>query len=813
MKDTAHRSAQQIAEWLSRLLEPGQVVELRALNVVEQYGTPKTFSGFFDTDHLAEFATAAVELSERSKGVYWTLNPVNPDLLARRANRVARADSGDTTSDRDILRRRLLLIDCDPKRPAGISATDEEKELARQVAIAVDAFLCDAGWPAPIMADSGNGSHLDYLINLPADDGGLVKRCLLALAQQFDTDRVSIDTAVFNPSRICKLYGTMARKGDSIPTRPHRMSKIINIPDELTTVPIELLEQLAAQAPAEAKPHNGNGQRESIPRASLPSGDVRERARRYLATIPPAVAGEHGHDQTFHAACRIVQGFDLSVDDALPLLAEWNACCQPPWNEQELRHKVEDASTQPGPRGELLNAAKYNLSSELTNGQAKPSAGSLIDPATFKLDLITSGEFAAASYRQHFLIKRVLVEGQPCVLGGPKKTLKTSLLVDLALSLGTGTQFLGHESFIVSEPVNVVLLSGESGNFTLQQTARRIAETRGRSLSEARVWWGFNLPQLAQADHLAELAKNIREHGIKVAIIDPAYLCLLAGDTNSNITANVFAMGRLLRGLTDIGRDTGCTLIIAHHTRKSDRLKPFGVPDLEDLSGSGFAEWARQWILLNRREPFQAGTGEHRLWLNVGGSAGHSGTWALDISEGTIDERGGGRTWCVSIVTASDAIQVARDSKEQNREREKQEKAKRDADRIRDVLRKASEPLAKTKLRDTSGINSGQFNAAFSILVENHEVESVEFKGANKKTYIGFVLKTSATGQPDKQPDSPACPVVRLPAESNRTSVPLIGGTCPCPVAPDSVEHQPNLESVRLQTASPDVPANFVEEL
>lgn len=204
----------QIGLALRLLIEPGQVAELRALNVSRQYGKPATYFGFFHSDHLDLMTQQAIGMTlGQASGVYFTLNPVNVDLLARAANRVKEAKSGDATSDRDILRRRWLLVDCDPKRPAGISASDDEKEHARQVAVAVDAFLFDAGWPAPIMADSGNGFHLLYLIDLPADDGELVKRCLLALANQFGTDRVSIDTAVFNPSRICKLYGTMSRKG------------------------------------------------------------------------------------------------------------------------------------------------------------------------------------------------------------------------------------------------------------------------------------------------------------------------------------------------------------------------------------------------------------------------------------------------------------------------------------------------------------------------------------------------------------------------------------------------------------------------
>lgn len=47
-------------------------------------------------------------------------------------------------------------------------------------------------------------------------------------------------------------------------------------------------------------------------------------------------------------------------------------------------------------------------------------------PPRFSLDLITSGQFAAENYRQHFSIRRILVAGQPCVLGGPPKVMKAS---------------------------------------------------------------------------------------------------------------------------------------------------------------------------------------------------------------------------------------------------------------------------------------------------------------------------------------------------------------------------------------------------
>ena len=68
-----------------------------------------------------------------------------------------------------------------------------------------------------------------------------------------------------------------------------------------------------------------------------------ERARRYLMAVPAAIAGQHGDLHTFQVCCRIVRGFALSDIDALALLADWNARCEPPWSERELRDKLRRA--------------------------------------------------------------------------------------------------------------------------------------------------------------------------------------------------------------------------------------------------------------------------------------------------------------------------------------------------------------------------------------------------------------------------------------------------------------------------------------
>ena len=75
------------------------------------------------------------------------------------------------------------------------------------------------------------------------------------------------------------------------------------------------------------------------------TADRKERSRSYLSKVPPAIAGQHGDVHTFRTCCRIVRGFGLDDDDALDVLAYWNARCQPPWTEAELRDTIRRART------------------------------------------------------------------------------------------------------------------------------------------------------------------------------------------------------------------------------------------------------------------------------------------------------------------------------------------------------------------------------------------------------------------------------------------------------------------------------------
>ena len=71
---------------------------------------------------------------------------------------------------------------------------------------------------------SGNGGQATWRIDFANADAGadLVQAVLNAASALFSTPTVSVDTTLGNPSRIVKLSGTVAAKGDPLPDRPHR---------------------------------------------------------------------------------------------------------------------------------------------------------------------------------------------------------------------------------------------------------------------------------------------------------------------------------------------------------------------------------------------------------------------------------------------------------------------------------------------------------------------------------------------------------------------------------------------------------------
>lgn len=231
MTDTT-KQIQTIEKWLRVFCVPGQVVSIQAL-----YGPRSAKSRC--TGDLAEAARIAVELdATQPMGVYFTLNPVRPDL------------GGTPTfpKDPDIVERHWLPIDVDPRRPSGTSSTRAEMLCAWNVLDRCRGALDSAGLLNPVIAFAGNGWHLCYPVLLANDDQGktLVKDVLSALADRcgdpvskeeegrlrkgeyLDVPKAAIGKECHDAKRIWACYGTMKRKGQSTIDRPHRLASLVS---------------------------------------------------------------------------------------------------------------------------------------------------------------------------------------------------------------------------------------------------------------------------------------------------------------------------------------------------------------------------------------------------------------------------------------------------------------------------------------------------------------------------------------------------------------------------------------------------------
>lgn len=200
-----------------------------------------------------------------------------------------------------VVRRLWLLVDTEPVRPDSyISATNKELICPVQ-GKGNPSCTSKKGVKEPIYADSGNGGHLMYAVSLPPDDNGLIQKCLTALAGPFSDEEVTIDQTVYNPARIWKLYGTVARKGDSTTERPHRLSFDLYAPAQIVEVKREQLRELAETVP--------------VPTSTYDTALTGKKGRRAqtLRNQPPGAAYQPYQRQRNSSACRWLSTHQVEV--------------------------------------------------------------------------------------------------------------------------------------------------------------------------------------------------------------------------------------------------------------------------------------------------------------------------------------------------------------------------------------------------------------------------------------------------------------------------------------------------------------------
>jgi len=347
-----------------------------------------------------------------------------------------------------------------------------------------------------------------------------------------------------------------------------------------------------------------------------------------------------------------------------------------------------------------------------------------------KISLISCATLASTDYHLTYAMPGHWVEGQPGIIAGDRKAMKTTNVVAMGISFASGKPFLGHIK--VARPYRTVICSGESGMATIQSIACRYCDflgielegIEGLSFSE----WLPTLDGNEAPGDLASIERLLQEVEPEIVCLDPVYLMLHGDDAG-----NMFKIGRALRPISDLCREHGVTLIVCHHTKKKDHKRPsdYESPELHDVAWAGFSEWMRQWLFIARRERYAA-DGMHRLWLDFGGSAGHSARYACDIDEGPAEAR----YFKATLSTPSEARQT------------------KEAASIRDRLLAAARevPRGETKsalyalahIRRDAGVG-----IVFDNLVAEGLLAPCKVKKENKQEYDGYRL---ADSQPEVTP-------------------------------------------------------------
>ena len=458
--------------------------------------------------------------------------------------------------------------------------------------------------------------------------------------------------------------------------------------------------------------------------AGMPTSNLAAKFIRLLAGVNVIIvpdrdaAGSEGAEQT---AARLY-GTAASVKiAALPV--EYQAT-----NGADVRDVLKKRDGELLVRSAIDSAAVWKLATG--TAEQKPAE---VRPITFQR--ITAAELDAGFYELEYHLAGCMSVGQPLILAGPKKALKTSIMLDAFISIASGKPFLGKIE--VTKPGRVAVMSGESGLATLQESCRRISRSKGLRFGDLA---GFiispDLPQIAKPDHLEALRQFLIADEITAVGIDPAYLAMPGDDP-----ANMFKMGDYLRGVAQVCTDCGVTLALAHHTKKN-LTEPFQPLELDAIAWSGFGEFARQWQLVNRREPYIPGSGEHRLWFSVGGSAGHSALWALDVSEGEYDGVTP-RVWEVSLTTAGNARESAKQEQSERREHNRKVKWKAAVDECKEAIANALMLVpdhceTKRMIESRSGKSGKALDEALAVLLRSGRMKEAKVKRGNSHEYDGF---------------------------------------------------------------------------
>lgn len=606
----AYYDEAEIRKALAILKPNDEIFEIRILGAAK-----KNYSGYFrDVDVMLDELR---KIDLKGANVYFSVNSVNEACYDRQQRDKLIQYSKATTSDNDICAYDYIMIDLDPRRPTDTSATNEQVQMAKDLGNKIYQFLRGIGFEQPVFGYSGNGVHLLYKVALKNCDDNkfLIKRALETLSLLFDTNDVQVDTTTFNPSRICKLYGTLAQKGSNTAKRPHRMSYVLNGPEQINVTDIEYIRKLVSYYPVELeKPqkYNNYNPREfdleewiekyhlGYRKTSFNGGE------KYILDCCPFDPNHKGKDAALFKMSNGAIGFHCFHNSCadktwrdVRLLFEPDAYEQKEQYEQKIKYQSFNRDTPPVKHiEEKENQPIFETASQILQREEPPK--SYIKTGLNMFDQKTGG----------------IVKGQVTLLSGLRGSAKTTVLNQIclnALDAGNRTAVFSGElsatrfmNWFFRQAAGKAYVKAntkfENSYYVEEKIKQKIAQWLGESFYLYNNAYGNDFNAMME-----QFEKLIKEKMIDLLVLDN----LMAFNIKS-LSENKFdAQSEFILALHRMAEEYNIHIIFVAHPRKS-----FGFLRLDDISGSAdLANAVDNALIIHRNNrDFQTKTAQMFGW-------------------------------------------------------------------------------------------------------------------------------------------------------------------------------------------------------
>jgi hypothetical protein len=155
-----------------------------------------------------------------------------------------------------------------------------------------------------------------------------------------------------------------------------------------------------------------------------------------------------------------------------------------------------------------------------------------------------------------FLIDDLLLENSIAMVFGPTGSYKSTVVIDLCVCLQNGLPWQDK----ASRQCNVAVFSHEEGGGFKN---RYLAAAAHHGIENPQVYWDGAVPNLMDKNSLNAYVEELREHEIKLIVIDTLAYAMAGGEENS-----AKEMGIAVDGMQKLRNEVGATILLVHHTGK-----------------------------------------------------------------------------------------------------------------------------------------------------------------------------------------------------------------------------------------------------